>query len=147
MLGIPLRERKSDIPLLAKSYFERYCRAYNRKIEGISDAAMAALGVYDWPGNVRELVNVIERAIITCRESMLTTRHLPFAPEAFENISHLNLKEMEKFLINLALQKENFNKTRAAEHLGISRKTLIEKVKKYSLEDKTEDDAEKDIEA
>ncbi len=131
----PLRERKSDVPLLAKHYLDRFCRAYNRQIEGISGAALAALGVYDWPGNVRELVNVMERAVITCKESMITTGHLPFADAAFDNISHLNLKEMEKYLIGLALQKEGFNKTRAAEHLGISRKTLIEKVKKYGIEE------------
>jgi two-component system response regulator AtoC len=129
----PLRERKSDIPLLAEYYLERFCKSYNRPVRGLSEQAMAALGVYDWPGNVRELVNVMERAVITCRETVITTAHLPFVSREPVNISNLNLKEMEKYVINLALKKENFNKTRAAERLGISRKTLIEKVKKYRI--------------
>jgi two-component system NtrC family response regulator len=143
----PLRKRKSDIPLLAKHYLEHFCRAYNRKIEGLSESAMAALALYDWPGNVRELVNVMERAVITCRESMITTGHLPVTAGEFENISHLNLKEMEKYLIGLALQKADFNKTRAAESLGISRKTLIEKVKKYNIVDKKDDESHNEIQA
>jgi len=131
----PLRERKSDIPLLAEYYRERFCRTYNKHVKGISDQALTALGVYDWPGNVRELINVMERAVITCRESIITTGHLPFVSREADNVSNLNLKEMEKYLITLALKKEGFNKTRAAVHLGISRKTLIEKVKKYEIAD------------
>ena len=141
----PLRERKSDILLLAKHYLERFCKAYKRPIEGISEPAMNTLGLYDWPGNVRELVNVMERAVITCRESMISTSHLPFSAGSFEGISHLNLKEMERYLIGLALQKEGFNKTRAAEHLGISRKTLIEKVKKYNIYDKSDETSDIEI--
>jgi DNA-binding NtrC family response regulator len=138
----PLRERKSDIPLLAEYYLERFCKAYNRPVKGISEQALAALGLYEWPGNVRELVNVIERAVITCRETMITTAHLPFIAREQPHLSGLDLKEMEKYLIGLALKKEHFNKTRAAVHLGISRKTLIEKVKKYEIEDREEGDEE-----
>ncbi len=131
----PLRERKSDIPLLAEYYLKRFCRTYKRSIDRISEEALAALGLYDWPGNVRELVNVMERAVITCREPFITTRHLPFVSQDFFNVSSLNLKAMEKFLIGLSLKQTDFNKTRAAKMLGVSRKTLIEKVKKYEIDD------------
>ncbi len=131
----PLRERKEDIPLLAEYYFNRFNKAYHRSIEGVSEKAMLSLGAYDWPGNVRELVNVMERAVITCHENMITTKDLPFdAGEGF-TLSSFNLKEMEKFFIGLALEKSNYNKTHASVRLGISRKTLIEKVKKYEIND------------
>ncbi len=128
-----LRKRKEDSPVLTEYYFNRFKQAYRRDIEGISEKAMLALGGYDWPGNVRELVNVVERAVITCRENMITTKDLPFDVGKKFNLSSFNLKEMERFFITMALEKTNFNKTHASEMLGISRKTLIEKVKKYNL--------------
>ena len=131
----PLRKRKEDIPLLAEYYFKRFNHSYRRKLEGISEKAMLALGGYEWPGNVRELVNVMERAVITCRENMITTKDLPFNIGDGFHLSSFNLKEMEKFLIGLALEKSNYNKTHASDLLGISRKTLIEKVKKYAIND------------
>jgi DNA-binding NtrC family response regulator len=129
----PLRHRKEDIPLIADFYVKRFCRVYNRSITGLSESALESLMIYNWPGNVRELINVMERAVITCSESMITTRHLPFDTRAVEDISDLNLKELEKFYIELALKRTSQNKTRAADLLGISRKTLIDKVKKYQL--------------
>jgi len=135
----PLRERKEDIPYLAEYYLDRFCQKYHRVINGISEKAMVTLGAYDWPGNVRELVNVMERAVITCNESMITTRYFPFDPKAALSISelnlNLNLKEMEKFIIALAMKKTKYNKSHAAELLGISRKTMIEKVKKFEIND------------
>ncbi|NOY68819.1 MAG: sigma-54-dependent Fis family transcriptional regulator [Deltaproteobacteria bacterium] len=134
----PLRKRKEDIPLLADYYLNRFRKAYNRPLEGISERAIISLGLYDWPGNVRELVNVMERAVITCKGSMITTRDLPFNTEQLDALSNFNLKEMEKFFIGLALRQTGFNKTRAADLLGISRKTLIDKVKKYRIDDPNE---------
>ena len=131
----PLRERKEDIPVLARHYLRYFSERYARPIQGISEGALAVLGVYDWPGNVRELVNIMERAVITCRESMITTRHLPFQTREGGSLPGLNLEEMEKYCIMLALNQTRNNKTRAAELLGIHRKTLIEKVKKYGFED------------
>jgi DNA-binding NtrC family response regulator len=130
----PLRHRKKDIPLIADFYVRRFSQVYGRSITGLSDSALASMMMYDWPGNVRELINVMERAVITCSESMITTRHLPFDTRAVADISDLNLKDLEKFYIELALKRTSQNKTRAAELLGISRKTLIDKVKKYQLE-------------
>jgi len=129
----PLRHRKEDIPLIADFYVKRFGQVYGRSITGLSDSALASMMMYDWPGNVRELINVMERAVITCSESMITTRHLPFDTRAVADIFDLNLKDLEKFYIELALKRTSQNKTRAAELLGISRKTLIDKVKKYKI--------------
>ena len=74
----------------------------------------------------------MERAVITCNQPMITTRYLPFGG-AMDLESDLNLKAIEKFIIELSLNRSSYNKTRAAELLGISRKTLIDKVKKYKL--------------
>ena len=130
----PLRNRREDIPLIAQFYLKRFCKEYRREIEGVSTNAMLSLREYDWPGNVRELINVIERAVITCRNSMITTKDLPFGAGGYEKISDLNLRGVEKFFIALALSRAQNNKTRAAGLLGISRKTLIDKVKSYGLD-------------
>jgi two-component system response regulator AtoC len=129
----PLRDRKEDIPLIAEFYLKRFSEAYRRPIAGISTNAMLSLRQYDWPGNVRELINVIERAVITCHDNMITTKHLPFGTEEHEEICDLNLGDVEKFLIRLALSRTQNNKTKAAELLGIARKTLGEKLKCYKL--------------
>ncbi len=131
----PLRDRKEDIPLITEFYLKQFSQGYRRPIAGISTNAMLSLREYDWPGNVRELINVIERAVITCKNSMITTKHLPFDTEEYRNISDLNLKDAEKFFISLALRRTQNNKTKAAELLGINRKTVIEKVKGYGIEE------------
>jgi two-component system NtrC family response regulator len=132
----PLRERKEDIPLLAEFCLKKYAEAYGRSATDISTNAMLRLREYDWPGNVRELTNVIERAVITCEGSVITTKHLPFGSGEDELLSDLNLKEAEKYFIRIALKRTKNNKTKAAELLGISRKTLTEKVKKFGADGK-----------
>jgi two-component system response regulator HydG len=134
-----LRDRREDIPLIAEFYLKRFSEVYRRPITSISTNAMLSLRDYDWPGNIRELINVMERAVITCQNQVITTRHLPFHTEEYERISDLNLKDGEKFFITLALRRTQNNKTKAAELLGISRKTLGEKIKIYTLDDTTED--------
>jgi transcriptional regulator with PAS, ATPase and Fis domain len=136
----PLRERLEDIPLLAEFYLEKFSQAFRRPVSGFSVDALLALREYDWPGNVRELVNVVERAVITCKEGLVTTKHLPFPPPAIEwrELSDLNLKAMEKLFIGLALKRAKNNRTKAAELLGISRKTLIEKVRGYGWDEPME---------
>jgi two-component system response regulator HydG len=133
-----LRNRREDIPLIAEFYLKRFSEAYRRPITGISTNAMLSLREYDWQGNVRELINVMERAVITCQKQVITTGHLPFHTGEYERISDLNLRDGEKFFIALALRRTQNNKTKAAELLGISRKTLSEKVKIYALDDTTE---------
>ncbi len=129
----PLRNRRDDIPLIAEYYLEKFATAYGCKVDGFSDRAIMALRSYDYPGNVRELVNIIERGVITCKESKITTKCLPFNTEETPKDSGLNLKEMEKFYIQLALKRTDNNKTNAAGLLGVARKTLSDKARKYGL--------------
>jgi len=133
----PLRNRKEDIPLIADFYLKQLSKSYRRAITEISGGALLSLMEYDWPGNVRELVNVIERAVITCRGETITTAHLPFAlvESGFAEIPDLNLKDAERCFIVLALKRTQNNKTRAAELLGMNRKTLLEKMRLYKLEE------------
>lgn len=131
----PLRERKDDIPILAEFYLAKFKQTYRRPIEGISDEAMLSLREYHWPGNVRELVNIMERAVITCREHLITSRHLPFHPPEKElpELPGLSLKDAERFVIGMALKRCLGNKVQAAGMLGINRKTLLEKMKHYGI--------------
>ena len=133
----PLHCRKEDIPVIADFYLKKLSQSYRRPITEISGGAMLALMDYDWPGNVRELVNVIERAVITCRGGVITTGHLPFALEknGFSEIPDLNLKDAERCFIALALKRTQNNKTKAAELLGMNRKTLLEKMRIYRFEE------------
>ncbi len=131
----PLRARKEDIPLISEYYLSRFNKAYNKSLTGFSENAMMTLWEYDWPGNVRELVNVVERAVITCSDPLVTTKYLPFGDPEQTFQSDLNLTEMEKYCIHRALHRTGGNRRQAAELLGIARKTLIAKIKKYRLSD------------
>lgn len=139
----PLRERKEDIPLLADHFLRKYCEDNNRNITGINDAAMNKLMGQDWPGNVRELENHIERAVVLCREEELDDRHFSFEHDGVEQAGvgglegvgpGVTLREMEKQLILSTLTSENNNRTRASEILGISVRTLRNKLNEYSEE-------------
>lgn len=137
----PLRERKDDIPLLAVHYLELFSRENGRDI-GISSEAMAALTDYDWPGNIRELRNCVERMVVLCREKIIGIDSVP--PEIKEKsmpgivkvpqAPTCDLERNEKVLIARALNECDGNRTRAAEKLGISRRTLLRKLKTYSME-------------
>jgi DNA-binding NtrC family response regulator len=135
----PLRKRRDDIPLLAEYYIDKFKKRYNRAIEGLSAEAVFFLMDYDWPGNVRELVNVLERAVITCKMPHITPRDIPLAHEGTDwindaNTPYLSLKDGEKLLIQIALKHAEGSKTAAAELLGINRKTLALKMKDYEID-------------
>ena len=130
----PLRDRRDDIPLIAEFCLKRFSEAYRCSITDVSTSAMLSLREYPWPGNVRELMNVVERAVITCKGDLITTEHLPFETGDYESVSDLNLKSVEKLFVGLALRRTDDNKTRAADLLGITRKTLAEKMKGYQLD-------------
>lgn len=132
----PLRHRKDDIIPIAEYYLKKISYEYGKNISGMTDNAVFALMDYKWPGNVRELINVIERAVITCGNSMISISHLPFNTDKYEIIEGLTLKDAEKFFIDQAMTRTGNNKTKAAELLGISRKTLNQKIKLYSIEEK-----------
>ncbi len=138
----PLRERKSDIPLLVNFFLERF-RDPDRPLKGLSEEAMARLMSYDWPGNVRELENVVERALALGAGSVIHTIDLPTnlqspslapspLPAGREGI--LPLRELEKRAILHALQELGGDKLLAAGLLGIGKTTLYRKLKEYNLE-------------
>ena len=126
----PLRERKEDIPLLIDKFLYKYGIEYKDRFVKITPEATAILLRYDWPGNIRELENIIQRAVIMC-DKTIEVEHLPnflkfnieFAEDDF-----VSLKEMEKRYIQKVLNATNNNKTKAADILGITRKTLRQKI-------------------
>ncbi|TYP73677.1 sigma-54-dependent transcriptional regulator [Aquimarina intermedia] len=122
----PLRERKADINLLVDKFLFKYGVEYKDGFVKISPEASAILERYDWPGNIRELENVIQRAVIMC-DKIINVKHLPDSLKLnleFPEDSLLPLKEMEKRYIQKVLRVTNNNKTKAAEILGIDRKTI-----------------------
>ena len=149
----PLRDHKEDIPAIVSAMLLEMNARHGQNIEGIDVAMMDRLMDYDWPGNVRELRNTIERALILCGEGTISIRHLPSgfgeritnrpaasapaaeAPETPSNVVEVELgstvDEAERRLILRTLEMTRNNKTRAAEILGISLKTLHNKLKEY----------------
>ncbi|MGB9847214.1 MAG: helix-turn-helix domain-containing protein, partial [Desulfotomaculales bacterium] len=137
----PLRERKEDIPLLARYFVEKFRPTY--LVGKISAEAMELLVRYHWPGNIRELQNVIERAAIICQGNEILPEHLPKEllavqkPPAGAIIyfpdQGICLEEVEKELILKALEKTGGNQTKAAQLLGITRSALLYRSQKYGI--------------
>jgi DNA-binding NtrC family response regulator len=130
----PLRVRRSDIPLLAKHFLERFARQMDKKIAQISPEAMAVLEAYDWPGNVRELSNAIERAMVVGKGRSIQPDDLPLrgGPRVPPDEAD-SLAEVERRHIASVLEKNDWNITRAAEALRVDRVTVYNKIKKYGL--------------
>ena len=126
----PLRERREDIPALAGFFVEKLNREMGRKIKGLDAEALARLRAYDFPGNIRELENRIERAYILCSSDLIAPRDLgdPFTA-ASRPPKQGTLRDQERELIERTLAKTGGNRTRAALELGISRRTLLNKLK------------------
>jgi DNA-binding NtrC family response regulator len=137
----PLRERKDDIPLLTKTFIEEFNRQDNRQVRGVSGDADRELERYGWPGNVRELRNVVQRAVVLSGTGLIDTEHLPEnilravapAPAAARG-SIVPIREMERDAILRALEDTHQDKRRAAQLLGISLKTLYNKLAKYGIQ-------------
>ncbi len=138
----PLRERKDDIPALAAHFFAIYRDKNRKELKDISGKAMDLLTRYDWPGNIRELENGIERAVILARGEIIAPADLPPIIQALSKdreIQGLNLpsgisiQEVEKALILKTLEDTGGNRSRAAEILGINRRTLQNKLKEYGI--------------
>ena len=126
----PLRERKEDIPLLVDRFLFKYGVEYKDRFVKIATEALEVLKRYDWPGNIRELENVIQRAVIMC-DKAIDIEHLPNGIKFnidFPDEALTSLKEMEKRYIQKVLNATDNNKTKAAEILGIDRKTIREKL-------------------
>ena len=144
----PIRERKTDIPLLAHHFLDHFNRSKKKRIRGINDEAMERLIAYEWPGNVRELENTIERVVILVDHDVITPEDLPEKfhalpqpepPQAVEipeeGISlDTAVNEFEKNLILQALVKTGWVKNKAARLLNLNRTTLIEKIKRQNLQ-------------
>jgi DNA-binding NtrC family response regulator len=138
----PLRDHKEDMPELVQALLQEMNTRHSRSVGAVSDAVMLLFHSYSWPGNVRELRNTLERAIIVCESAMIEPRHLPpgFGQIARGPVHEANavrlgvgttVEAAEKLLILKTLEATNNNKTRAAEILGISLKTLHNKLKEY----------------
>lgn len=130
----PLRDRREDIPLLARYFFNKYTQSMTKPIKDISPEAMKHLINYEWPGNVRELRNVIERAIVVCDGDRITPQELSFPFSArSKQVSGDSLEEVERAHIERILNRENWQISQAADVLKIDRTTLYHKIKKYNL--------------
>jgi DNA-binding NtrC family response regulator len=132
----PLRQRKDDLPLLIQAFLAEFNTRNNKSVSAVDPVAMRVLEQYNWPGNVRELRNVIERAVILSSGEFIEPKHLPplASPAAAASAPAISLEpgvtveEAERRLILLTLEHTRDNKTRAAEILGISLKTLHNKL-------------------
>ncbi|HEV2988558.1 MAG TPA: sigma 54-interacting transcriptional regulator, partial [Candidatus Angelobacter sp.] len=139
----PLREHKEDIPELVDALLADMNAKHERKVSAVHESVLQIFTSYNWPGNIRELRNTLERAVIVCGNSVIEPRHLPpnFGQAGLRVAANdgdgirldvgTTVEEAEKMLILKTLGATNNNKTRAAEILGISLKTLHNKLKEY----------------
>jgi len=140
----PLRDRRDDIALLAPHFLETFATKNQKEIKGFTPKAMDCLIRYDWPGNVRELMNAVERAVVLARSPYLDDEDFPILKKPLQqsaqtrsvvNDTHADmpLEEVEKATILRTLKLTDGNKSEAARRLGITRKTLHKKLKKYGV--------------
>ncbi len=142
----PLRERMGDIPLLAQHYLEEFRTQTGKAVSGFNEQALQLLQRYQWPGNVRELVNVVERAVVLTKRSVIGVEDFPESlrrgaplPESLQSrAGGANLKAAlanpERQIILDALENNGWNRQETAEMLGINRTTLYKKMKKYGIQ-------------
>ena len=131
----PLRERRDDIPDLAGYFLKKYGMKLSKTVKGYTAAAMEMLNDYSWPGNVRELENVVERAVILCDSEQIGTEDLSIAADAAlkGKSGQPSLEEWEREYILRVLKEAGGNQSKASQILGIDRKTLYLKLKKYGI--------------
>ncbi len=138
----PLRERREDVPFLADHFLKIYAEKNHRLIKGFTPRARDLMMRYSWPGNIRELENAIERAVILTRGEVITLEHLPETirslngekgEEGIDIAAGQTIREMEKQMILRTLDETGGNRTRTADILGISRRTLQLKLKRYGI--------------
>ncbi|HLL16106.1 MAG TPA: sigma-54 dependent transcriptional regulator [Pyrinomonadaceae bacterium] len=131
----PLRERREDIPLLARHFLELYVRRYRKFLTTFSDDATNALLRYEWPGNVRELDHAVERAVLMAKGEAVEVAdlNLQAGAEAERRLEEMSLDEVECFLIRKTLARFDNNVGQAAEALGLSRSALYRRLQRYGL--------------
>ncbi len=140
----PLRERSEDIKLLVNHFLKRLAEREKAKLKGITEPALKMLAAYPWPGNVRELENVIEQGYLLCKNEQLDIEDFPervragTIPQLVEpnHPQTPTLEEVEKAYIFWTLEKTGWQKTRAAQILGIDASTLYRKIERYQFKDK-----------
>lgn len=137
----PLSERKEDVPPLVEHFVEKYNRENGKQVKGLTDSALRLFMRYHWPGNIRELENLIERAVVTAKAEELSEDDFPVEMalgQMGDDMPGLKipmkLEEGSKYLILKTLEKFNGNKTRAAEALGITTRTIRNKLAEYEEE-------------
>ncbi len=141
----PLRERQEDVPLLAQHFLNTYADKNRKTVKGFTPGAMDLLVKHAWPGNVRELENAVERAVILVPGEFISEKELPFSitesnqekaqgkAVSTESLAPRSLEEIEKAAVLSALKAAEGNKSEAARTLGINRKTLHKKLKRYGI--------------
>jgi len=129
----PLRERKEDIPLLVEHFINKYNKILNKRVKKVSAKAMDFLLDYNYPGNIRELENIIERSIIMVKDEIIDENYFNFIEPERKFEKKGTLKDVEKELIIKYLIQNKGNRTKTAEILGISRRSLLDKIKKYQI--------------
>ncbi|MBR6085562.1 MAG: sigma-54-dependent Fis family transcriptional regulator [Spirochaetales bacterium] len=133
----PLRERKEDIFLLSTSFLNEFCKENKKQIDGFSNEARSAIAGYDWPGNIRELRNCVESAVVMCRGNQIELNDLPPSvsrasrSDTIEIELGTNMDEAEKRIILSTVAWCKGNKSKAADVLGLGRKTIIRKMQEY----------------
>jgi len=139
----PLRQRREDIPLLVDAFIKEFSGKYDRPVKSLDDEALCLLMRHEWPGNVRELRNMIERVVVQSGRERITAANLPFGPPAPAPAERpdavvlpigTTLERAERELILRTLEAHHRNKTRAAEVLGVTPKTLHNKLARYGAE-------------
>lgn len=136
----PLRERKEDIPPLLEHFLRKYNQKLSKDIKGFTREAKKAVLNYDWPGNIRELENTIERAVVLTRDQKIGLEDLIYhgigsslSPSLPTGGRYKSLEKVEKEYIESVLRLQHGNKSKTAQILGIDRKTLYSKIKKYNI--------------
>lgn len=131
----PLRDRESDIILLAEHFLHQHATRYRKRIAGFDSAARQLLRSHRWPGNVRELDHVIERGVLMAEGEVIRSNHLWLKTEgaADERLEDMSLEDVESFLIRKALARHDGNVSRAAGALGLSRSALYRRLQRYGL--------------
>ncbi|RZK54768.1 MAG: sigma-54-dependent Fis family transcriptional regulator, partial [Pedobacter sp.] len=133
----PLRQRGDDILLLANHFLQTFNTKYHKSIFGIKAQASQSLLNYAWPGNIRELQHVIERAVIMADGTEISSEDLQLSPQKFgaQNVlqTDMPLDEMEKMMVNKAIEKHKGNISRAAAELGLTRAALYRRIEKFGL--------------
>jgi DNA-binding NtrC family response regulator len=134
----PLRDRRTDIPALAKFFVDRYAKENGKAIEGISPETLELLSAYDWPGNVRELENAIERAVVLATGTSIEARQLPphvrpkMTPAGMPIIPGASMADIERYAILETLKATGGSTSKAAETLGISTRTIQYRLHQYN---------------